>query len=263
MSTDVVIPKFEAVSVQYGAHHALSGIDLTLIPGTVTALMGPNGAGKTTLLRVAAGLERPTSGQVTLSSLGPVHTLERGQMARTIALMLRPPEIPFAWNVLELVLMGRSPHVSVGGFEGPEDVAHAREALARVDATSLAHRIYATLSAGEKQRVMLARALAQNTPILLLDEPTSHLDPRQALNTAHLLRELAAKGQTILSVMHDPNLAARAADRLVFLVEGTIAADGTPSDVLTPEVLQHVYGVGSRRVDGAYPAVVLEREARS
>lgn len=253
----------QGVTVRFGAHRALGEVDLSLEPGTVTALMGPNGAGKTTLLRVIAGLEPPTAGQVTLTDHGAVHLMDPGLLARTVALMLRPPEIAFAWTVLELVLMGRAPHLAVGGFEGPADLTRARDALARVDATGLADRVYSTLSAGEKQRVMLARTLAQDAPALLLDEPTSHLDPHHALSTTRLLRALAAEGRTVLCVLHDPNLAARAADRLVFLVDGEIAADGPPDTSLDPAVLERVYGVPSRRVDGDVPAVVLGDGPRS
>lgn len=240
---------------RYGSAQILAGVDLTLTPGTVTALLGPNGVGKTTLLKALAGLLRPTVGAVTLggrdvAGLGP------GELARAVAFVSRPTPLAFAWTALEVVLMGRAPHLG-GRLESADDRARAQAALASLDAGHLADRVHAELSAGEQQRVLIARALCQDTPILLMDEPTSHQDPAHALAVADRCRQLAAEGRAVACVLHDLNLAARAADTLVFLAEGRVAAAGPPAETLVPEVIRRVYGVDATRVEGAVPAVIL------
>lgn len=251
----------EGVSAGYGRRVVLDGIDLRLEAGAVTAVLGPNGAGKTTLLRLLAGLNRPTAGRVTWDG-SDLAGLSPPQLARRVALVGAEPQIPFAWSALEIVLMGRAPHVATGALEGPEDIQAARAALARVDATELSDRPITELSAGERQRVLIARGLCQDTPVLLLDEPTSHLDPAHASRLTGVLRAAAAGGRAVVWVAHDVNLAARGADRLVFLKDQTVAAQGAPDVMLTEEIMRRVYGIGGRRVDGAPPAFVLgAREA--
>ncbi|MGM0578796.1 MAG: ABC transporter ATP-binding protein [Myxococcota bacterium] len=246
----------EGVGHRYGEVPVLDGIDLRLEPGTVTTLLGPNGAGKSTLLRILAGVLRPTAGRVHVGDR-ELRTLDRRAASRALALVGTEPEVPFAWTSLEIVLMGRAPHLAPHRLERPDDHARAEDALARVGADHLAGRPLPELSAGERQRVLLARALCQDTPALLLDEPTSHQDPAHALRLADLMRDLARDGRTVVAVLHDLNLAARAGDRMVFLHDRRIAADGPPDEVLTPDVIRRVYGVGCRRVEGEHPAVVL------
>ena len=243
----------DAVGARYGARRVLEGVDLALAPGSVTAILGPNGSGKTTLLRLLAGLLAPTAGRVLLGER-PLDEIPRRELARAVALVGVEPEIPFAWTALEIVLMGRAPHLAAGRLEGAAEIERARAALARLDAAPLAHRAITELSAGERQRVLLARGLCQQTPALLLDEPTSHLDPAHALRLASILRELAADGRAIAWVAHDLNLAARGADRLVFLRHGRVAAAGSPDEVLTEATIRQVFGVGGRRVEGPPPA---------
>ena len=245
----------------------LEGVSLRAEAGTVTALLGPNGAGKSTLLRLLAGLLRPAAGEVRMGG-EDVARLSPARLARRRA-VVGAEELPaFAWTALEVVLMGRAPHLlGAGGarrgrggrfaLEGAEDLDLARAALERVDCGHLAGRPVAALSSGERQRVWLARALCQDTSALLLDEPTSHLDPAHALRVGALLGELAGEGRAVVAVLHDPNLAGAAADQVVFLAGGGVAAAGSPAAVLVPDVLRSVYGVEARRVGDAPPAVVF------
>lgn len=240
-----------------GGRPVLDGVDLEVAPGRVTALLGPNGAGKSTLFRVLAGLLAPSAGRVTLGgrALGVIPARER---ARQLALVLDPPALSFAWTAFELVLMGRAPHLSGGRFESADDRAHALRSLEAVDAAHLADRVYPTLSAGERQRVLIARALCQDTPVVLMDEPTSHLDPAHALRLAGLLRELAGQGRAVACVLHDLALAARTADEVVLLSGQRVFAAGPPRAVLTSDNLRAVYGVTARWVDGDPAALVVD-----
>lgn len=240
----------------YGARETLAALDLVIEPGQVTAIVGPNGAGKTTLLNLLAGVLQPTTGRVEWGGR-PLASIPVAERAHLMALVGPETSPPFPWSALEVVLMGRSPHLALRGLEQAEDLAFARTALARLDVANLEDRRVTTLSQGELQRVLLARGLCQDTPVLLLDEPTSHLDPAHALAVAALLRELTDDGGTVVAVLHDLNLAARAAHRLIFLAEGRLRADGPPRDTLVPSVIQQVFGVASRRIDGPVAAILL------
>ena len=244
-----------------GGHSVLTDVDLALVPGRVTALLGPNGVGKSTLFRLLAGLLAPTSGHVSLGGQR-LSALPPRARARALALVLDPPETPFAWTAYEIVLMGRAPHLALGRFEGAADRAAADRALVRAGAAELGHRVFATLSAGERQRVLVARALCQDTPVVLMDEPTSHLDPAHALRLAALWRALADEGRAVGLVLHDLGLAARAADEVVLLAAGRVHAAGAPRAVLTPDTLAAVYGVRARWVEDGAPALVIDALAQ-
>lgn len=233
------------LSVQIGAANLLRSIDLEIPAGSLTVVMGPNGAGKTTLLRALGGLDVPSAGEILWGS-DSLERLEVLERARRVAHVGHEASPPFPWTAFELVLMGRAPHLGLRGLEQEEDRAKAREALRAVELNGFEARSMDSLSAGEAQRLMWARALCQETPTLMLDEPVSHQDPRHALALMELLRSLARQGRTILVVLHDVSLALRYADHVVLLREGELLASG-PATAITTELLSEVYGAPCRR----------------
>jgi iron complex transport system ATP-binding protein len=249
----------EHVSVMYGTRRALAGVSLAASGGRVIGLLGPNGAGKTTLLRVLSGVLHPTSGRVLLDGdeLGRLASAER---ARRIAVVPQRAAIPEGFRVAEIVLMGRAPHLGWLGAEGARDHAAAERAMRLTETLDLATRPATELSGGEQQRVLLARALAQEPAVLLLDEATVHLDLRHQAHMLEIVGRLADDGMLVIAALHDLNLAAQYADRLVLLDGGELVADGSPRDVLTAERLRAVYGVdvlvGTHPLSGA-PTVGL------
>ena len=222
---------------------ALRDASLTLASGEVVGLVGPNGSGKTTLIRVVTRVVQPDAGNVSVSGLD-IARLRQVELARQIAVVPQEPVLPPAFTALACVLMGRTPHLRLLQNEGPGDLEAARRAMIATDTWGLAERLLGELSGGERQRVVVARALAQETAILLLDEPTAHLDLGHQASVLGLMRRFArVRAKAILAVVHDLTLAARYCDRLVMLLDGSVVATGTPGDVLTPERLRAVYGV--------------------
>jgi len=241
-----------SVSFSYPGTPVFSDLDLTVEAGEFTAVLGPNGCGKTTLVRLASRVVSARSGVVSLGG-DAVAGLAPREIARRLAVVPQEEDSVFAFSVGESVLMGRTPWLSGFGFETEEDRRIARDALAAVDATSLIERDVREISGGERQRVLIARALAQRTGFLVLDEPTSHLDLKYRVATLRLLAELREReGLTVLVISHDINLTVRFAERVVLLGGGGVAADGDPEEVLKPDVLSEVYGtpVVVRRVEG-------------
>jgi len=233
----------ERLSFAYGKAPILTGLDLSVAAGTITGILGPNGSGKTTLVRLASAALRPTAGRIALfgDDLASLPTRER---ARRVAVVPQETHPVFEFTVEEIVRMGRSPHLGLLGLEAPRDRAIAREAMERCEVVQLASRSFRAISGGERQRVMLARALAQEARLLLLDEPTAFLDLKHRLAVYALLGKLHREnGLTVIVVSHDINLAARHCDRLVLLRCGSIGADGTPAEVLRPEPIRSVYEV--------------------
>ena len=221
----------------------LSGVTLEVPAGAVVGVLGPNGSGKTTLLRLLSGTRRPTSGVIRFDDR-PLADYTRRALARRVAVVPQETQLAFDYSVMEMVLMGRHPHLGVFEVEGPADVAVARDALAATGAAHLEDRDFATLSGGEKQRVVIAAALAQATDVLLLDEPTSSLDLGAQLEIAQLLAELnRTRGVTIVVSTHDLHLAAGICRHLVLLREGRIVAAGPIAEVLTSAHLRALYGV--------------------
>jgi iron complex transport system ATP-binding protein len=211
--------------------------------GHVMGILGPNGSGKTTLLRLLAGMLRPESGIVTLNGKD-VASLARGALARSIAVVPQETHLAFDYSALEIALMGRYPHLGTFELEGPRDVAIAREALAATGTLALERRSFATLSGGEKQRVVIASALAQQAEILLLDEPTASLDLGYQFDIAALLGRLNRERQiTVVVATHDLNFAAGLCSSLVMLSEGRVVAAGPTDDTLTSLSIQALYGV--------------------
>lgn len=230
----------------YGPRPLLAGVDLTIEPGEFVALVGVNGCGKSTLLRLIAGLLKPSSGRILLGG-AELGTLSRRQVAQRLAVLHQSlPPVP-ALTVRQLVRQGRYPHLGPLGLLRESDTME--EALELTGVAHLADRVLDTLSGGERQRVRLALAVAQDTGILLLDEPTAHLDIRHQLEVLELVRTLrATRGLTIVTVLHELDHAARFAERIVALHEGRVRADGKPKDVITPELLAEVFGVAGRVV---------------
>jgi iron complex transport system ATP-binding protein len=233
---------FEGVGARFGDREILRGVDLALAPGEILVLAGANGAGKTTLFRIASRVRAADSGRVTMAGR-PIDSLSRSELARQLAVVPQEVAVTFPFRVGEVVLMGRSPHLGVLGFETREDVALAEDAMARVGIAELADRSILDLSGGERQLVTIARALTQDPEVLLLDEPTAHLDLRHRIAVLALVREFVSRGRSALVVSHDLNLAARSADRMALLGGGSVLALGTPAEVLTPARLRDAFAI--------------------
>lgn len=236
----------KGVSFSYGGEPVLNSVSLQLRWGEVFGIMGPNGAGKSTLMGVMSGTLEPSAGEVLLRDL-PLSAIPHNERARSIAIVPQETHIPFPFSALEIVLMGRAPYLPRFGFESKEDVGIALEAMRAVDCNELAGRDIRSLSGGERRRVIIARALAQSPKALLLDEPTSFLDIRHTSDLARLMRGLAKScGMGVACVMHDLNLAASACDRIVFLKQGRVAAEGSPEEVITAETIRSVFNAEVR-----------------
>jgi iron complex transport system ATP-binding protein len=241
--------KIENLTVDYGTRRVLRDVSLDVRSGEVLALIGPNGAGKSTLIRAASGVV-PIQGGFVRTNGDDFAQLETMQRARCMAVVPQGAALPPAFSVWETVMLGRTPYLGFLGQPSEKDEELARRALERVDALGLAERRVGEVSGGEAQRVLLARALCQSTPILLLDEPTAQLDLHHQMSLLELVRELAhADGLAVLIALHDLNLAARYADRVALLVLGEIKAIGKPKQVLKRKLLSQAYGWPVRVVD--------------
>jgi iron complex transport system ATP-binding protein len=235
--------RLSGVQAGYRRRQALDGIDLDIAVGERVALIGGNGAGKSTLLRVAVGTLAPTAGRVALLDQ-PLETLDRMAVARRVAVVPQAATLPFATRVEEVVALGRIPHEDPFRGARPADRAAIAAAIERVGVGHLLGRDARELSLGERQLVLIAMAVAQAAPILVLDEPTVHLDLRHQVGAMDLLTDLNARdGTTVVAVLHDLGLAAHFFPRLVLLDRGRIVADGPPADVLTAERIRDVFGV--------------------
>jgi iron complex transport system ATP-binding protein len=232
------------LGMRYGDVQVLSEIDLRLEFSQLTALAGPNGAGKSTLLAILSRLRRNFSGACSYGGQ-PIAKWRPGRFAREVAYVPQSLRSEFPFSAEEVVLMGRAPHVS-GMFETACDREAAARAMASTDTTHLCGRDFRTLSGGEKQRIILAAALAQDPKVLLLDEPTSFLDLAHQVDLYRILESLCRSGMMVVSVTHDLNLAAMFCDRLILLRAGRVVADGAPSAVLAPETIAGVFGVRSQ-----------------
>ncbi len=232
--------KIQNLSVSYGIRRILHDISIDVQSGEILALIGPNGAGKSTLIRAASGVI-PYTGHIRTNGddLASLSTVQRAQYIATVP---QAVSMPPAYTVWETVLFGRTPYLGFLGQPSEKDEDIARQSLARVSALPFAERRVGELSGGEQQRILLARALCQSTPILLLDEPTAHLDLQYQVGILELVSELAHKDNlAVLIALHDLNLAAHYADRIALMVAGNIKALGTAKDVLQPELIEEAY----------------------
>jgi len=247
--------------VSFGATTALDGVSVTVATGEWVALIGPNGAGKTTMLRAIAGLTHSAGGIVLAGE--PGQQLSHRRRARLIAYVPQHPQLPPEMTGLDYVLLGRTPHLGYFAVESQRDRRICLDLLDRMALTDMAGRRIVTMSGGEAQRLVLARALAQQAPILVLDEPTSSLDLGRRVDALELIDELRGeRSLTVLSAIHDLTLAGQFADRLVLLRHGKVAADGKPADVLRDDLLSETFGAGIgvlRTADGEL-AVISHRQ---
>jgi len=233
--------KIQSLSVSYGPRRILHNISLDVQSGEVLALIGPNGAGKSTLIRAVSGVIPIASGQIRTNG-DDVASLSTLQRAKYIATVPQAVSLPPAYTVWETVLFGRTPYLGFLGQPSQKDEEIARRSLQRVSALPFADRRVGELSGGEQQRILLARALCQSTPILLLDEPTAHLDLQYQVGLLELVNELAHRDHlAVLVALHDLNLAAHYADRIALMVAGEIKANGKPEQVLRPELIEAAY----------------------
>jgi iron complex transport system ATP-binding protein len=238
--------KLEAadISVTLGGKLIVDRASLTVATGEIVGLIGPNGAGKSTLLRAMLGLVERTSGAAKLDGADFLARPGR-ERARAVAFLPQDRRVEWRLPAGDVVMLGRYPHQSGFGGPSPEDRAAVDRALGAVDAAALSDRPVAVLSGGERTRVLLARALAVEAPLLLVDEPIAALDPYHQLHVMEILRERARSGGGVLAVIHDLALASRFMDRLILMDGGHIAAEGLPADVLTAERLAQVYRINA------------------
>lgn len=229
----------ERLAVRYGARVALEPSDLQLESGRLVGLVGPNGAGKSSLLRALAGVV-PASGRVRWLDRD-LAAMPRRDRARIVAYLPQTPEAHWPMSVRDLISLGRLPYRGVGQALGAADIEAIDWAMERTEVTRLAGRAFDTLSGGERARVLLARALAVRSPVLLVDEPVTSLDPYHQLEVMTLLADYAAGGRLVVAVLHDLTLAARYSDRVLLLADGAIVEDGSPAAVLTARTLEHRY----------------------
>jgi len=234
--------QMEGVDLRYGVRTIVSDISLKIDSGQVIGIIGPNGSGKSTILKALCRLLVPSAGQINLDGVELGH-LSREAIARQIGVVPQSPLLPDGFTVLETVLMGRYPHLGLLRSESKKDLDIACRAMERANVQSLAYRHVGQISGGEKQRVLIARVLAQEPRFLLLDEPTTHLDIQHQLEVMELIRSLADSGLGVIEAVHDVSMAGRFCDRLILLKDGHIFKEGTPQVVITPDNIEQAFGV--------------------
>jgi iron complex transport system ATP-binding protein len=236
------IIKAAGVGFAYMTEKVLQDVSFHVRPGEFFSIIGPNGSGKTTLLKLLYRHLPPLEGTIYLNDT-PIENISRRILSRKIAVVSQVPRFHFGLSTLELVLMGRSPHMGLLAFEGKEDFEIALEAMALTDVLKFKDRSIFSLSGGELQRVVIARALAQQPQAMLLDEPTSYLDIKHQIGICQLLKTMnKEEGITIVAVFHDINLASYFSDRVMIMHDGKIQGFGAPEDMITRETLEFVYG---------------------
>ena len=256
--------KVDDIHFGFNGTPVLNGLDLEVADGEMVGVVGPNGSGKTTLLRLVSGVLRPSEGRILIDG-EDLADLTPGRRARLVAVVPQNPRLPLGFSVLDLTLMGRNPHLKLLRSEGDRDFDIAYWALELTEVAHLADRRLDTLSGGGQQRVVVAMALAQQAPVLLLDEPTSNLDLAHQVGIMDMVSALQKKnGGGVLVALHDLTLAAQYCDRLVMLAEGLSFAEGAPDEVLTVENVSKVYGAEVfvlRHPQGGTPVVLPASQA--
>ncbi|MGE9552974.1 Fe(3+) dicitrate ABC transporter ATP-binding protein FecE [Erwinia amylovora] len=237
-----MILRTENLTVSYGRNKVLDGVSLALPAGKITALLGPNGCGKSTMLNCFSRLLMPQSGTVFLDD-HPIIALSPRQLARRLALLPQHHLAPEGITVQELVSYGRNPWLSLWGRLSVEDNARVNVAMGQTRIHHLADRRLTDLSGGQRQRAFLAMVMAQDTPVVLLDEPTTYLDINHQVELMRLMGELRTQGKTVVAVLHDLNQASRYCDHLVVMANGHVMAQGTPEEVMNPGLLRTVFSV--------------------
>ena len=238
------LPPLKAVDIQfsYSQRAILQGVSLEAGLGEIVGLVGPNGSGKTTFLRIVTGTLTPRRGKVYIQG-NEIAALRPRDRARLVAMVQQGPAIPPGFTAMEVVLMGRNPHLSLLQWEGEKDIEICQRVMELTETWEFANRLVSTLSGGELQRVFIARALAQETPLLILDEPTAHLDISFQTNVLDMIERIRRENDvTVLLAMHDLTLAAQYCNRIAALHQGSIFASGEPSQVLTTDLVSTVFG---------------------
>ncbi|GAA1990852.1 ABC transporter ATP-binding protein [Isoptericola halotolerans] len=247
--------ELDDITVTLGGRDVVQHASLVAEPGAVVGLVGPNGSGKSSLLRTVYRAVRPRLGTCRIDGRD-VQRLRGRQAARAVAVMLQDPPTDFDLSVEETVMLGRVPHHASFGRDTAEDVEVVADAMRRAEITDLADRMVATLSGGQRQRVMLARALAQQSDVMVLDEPSNHLD----ISHQHeLLSTVRSLGRTVIAALHDLNLATQYCDHVVVLDAGRVIAAGPPQQVLTPELIRSTFRVDVRVLGGHDPVFGFRR----
>ena len=234
--------RVENLCFVYGANPILRGVGLEVNQGEMLGVVGPNGAGKTTFLNIISGTLKPRDGEVYLGGVA-LREFQPKDRARTVAMVPQNSAVPLGFTVQEIVLMGRNPHLGLLQWEGKKDLDVCHRVMEQTNTSIFAHRLISTLSSGERHRVFIARALAQEAHLLLLDEPTAHLDIGYQTEVMDLIAGIRKEAKiTVVAAMHDLTLAAQYCDRLAVLNKGIISALGQPDEVLTPEVISQAFG---------------------
>lgn len=258
--TDTIVTA-DTLCFAHGERKVIDNLSIQIPQGSLHVIVGPNGSGKSTLLDLMAGYRTPDSGAILLDA-EPVSHLSPAERAIRLAYMPQNEHAGFAYTVRETVMMGRHPHIPRFSPPSSQDRAKVDEALRAVDMTALAERPATDLSGGERQRTALARTLAQDAPLMLLDEPTASMDPHHALETMHLLRDICRNDGSVIAVLHDLNLAAAFADGVTVLHRGRVATSGSVEAALVPEIISQVFGVEAFVDDDPFtgrPRIALRR----
>jgi iron complex transport system ATP-binding protein len=224
----------------YAGKAVIKDVSFTAAEGEFIGIIGPNGAGKSTLMRTISRVLRPKSGSISIGAKD-IFSMPQKDFARSVAFVSSDPAIVFPFTGLEVVMMGRFPYLKMFGSESKEDIEAVERAVAATDCAAVISRPIDRLSAGERQRVLIAKALAQEPGLMLLDEPTSHLDISHQVQVLDILKGLSEKKITVITVLHDLNLAAEYCDRLILIDDGVISSSGTPKEVLDYRMIERVY----------------------